>query len=98
MSSFNETISVSSLQAGVGSVDTTAEALDSAIASRKAGKGIHIKNTHASQNLFVGNSAVSSTLGFEIGPDETVFLQIDDPTTVFVVGSGASTTYTWLSY
>ena len=98
MSSFNETISIISLQAGAGSVGTSSEVLDSATASKKAGKGIHIKNTHASQNLFVGNSTVTSTGGFELGPDESVFLEIDDPSTVYVVGSGASTTYTWLSY
>ncbi len=87
MSSFNETIPINSLQAVVGSADTAAEVLDGAT-SKKAHKGVRIKNTHGSQNLFVGNENVTATTGFELGPDEEIFLELEDPSKIYVIGSG----------
>lgn len=97
MSSFNETIVINSLQAGVGSVGTTAEALDGSTNNR-VHKGVKIKNTHATQNLFVGKSGVTSSTGYELGPNEEVFLYLRFPDEIFVVGSGAATTYTWIGH
>jgi len=97
MSSFNETIEINSLQAGVGSAGTSAEQLDG-VANKPAHKGVLIKNTHASQNLFVGKEGVTATTGYELGTNEEIFLQVKNPELIYVIASGASTTYTWAAH
>ena len=97
MSSFNETVTIDSLQQGIGSVGTTAEALNTAT-EKTAGKGIIIKNYHASQFLFVGKSNVSATNGFRLAPSEQIELKINRADQIYVIGSGADTTYTWISH
>lgn len=95
--SLKEAGSFKHVQAAVGSVGTTAERLDNA-KNENVFKGVHIKNTHASQSLYVGPYNVSSTRGFELGTDESIFLEVDNPYEIYVVASGADTTYTWLGY
>ena len=98
MSSFNETVDLQSFQAAVGSVGTSAAQLATVLSGKPAYKGVTIKNTHASNNLFVGKSDVTATTGFELGPDESIELVIKQPSELYVIASGASTTYTWLAY
>ena len=96
--SFNETISIESFQAGVGSAGTSAEKLNGA-RNQKVHKAIVVKNTHATQKLFVGGSNVSSTLhGYELGQNEEIYLELQNPSEVYVVGDGAGTTYTWCAH
>jgi len=99
MSSFNETIKMTdSFQCGMGSVgNATAEKLDS-VRDAKIHKELVIKNTHATNKLYVGKANVSSSFGLELGANEQVELQIDNPANVYVIGSALSTTYTWLAY
>ena len=98
MSSFNEAITIDSYQAGVGTVGTSAAKLAGA-RDAKVHKRIIVKNTHATNNLFVGKEGVTATVGgYELGPDEEVYLDLDNPSKVFVVASGASTTYTWCAH
>lgn len=97
MSSFNETVTIDSLQHGIGSVGTSSEALNTAT-EKKAGKGITVKNYHASQFLFVGKANVSATNGFRLAPGEQIELNIDRADHIYVIGSGADTTYTWISH
>jgi len=97
MSSFNETISLKTWQSATGSVGTSAAQLVDVL-DKASGKGIIIKNTHASQKLYIGDARVSATKGFELGANESVELALQYANEVYVVGGGASTTYTWLSY
>lgn len=97
MSSFNETIPIKSIQGGTGSVGTTAAGLVGAI-DRESKKGVRVKNTHATQKLYVLDSRVSATLGYELGVNEDLFLELVQPKDIRVVGDGASTTYTWIAY
>lgn len=95
--SIREAGSFNDFQAGAGSVGTTAEVLDGS-KDESVYMEVIIKNTHASQNLFVGKANVSSSTGFELGPDEEIKLKVDKPSEIYVVGSGAATTYTWCGY
>jgi hypothetical protein len=97
MSNFNETIPMKSFQANTGSVSATAAKLV-AVKDQKAHKGVIIKNTHASQKLYVGLSNVTALLGYELGVNEEVRLELNTPADIYVLGSGATTTYTWLAY
>ena len=97
MSEFNYSIPMKpSYQAGVGSVGTAAEQLDG-VASRQAAKKVVVKNTHASQILYVGRSdAVTATAGGnQLDTDQEVELEVDNPSDIWVIGSAAATTYTW---
>ena len=95
--SLKEAGSFKHVQAAVGSVGTAAERLDGS-KDEFVYKGVRIKNTHASQLIYVGRANVSATQGFELGPDEEVFLEVDKPYEIYVIASGAATTYTWIAY
>ena len=95
--SIKEAGSFKHAQAGTGSVGTTAAQLVN-VKDEPVFKGVLIKNTHASQSLFVARYDVSATVGYELGTNEEVFLEIDSPSEIYVLGSGASTTYTWIGY
>jgi hypothetical protein len=98
MSSFNETIPTSSLQAGTGVVGTTATQLIG-VTNKKAAKGIYIKHIGSNSDaLFVGLEGVSTTQGYELDDGEEIFLQIEDPSLIYVVGSDGSVAYSWISY
>lgn len=97
MSNFNETVPIKSFQAQTGTVGVTAAQLVG-VKNQPAHKGVLIKNTHATFLLFVGIANVSATLGYELGVNESVFLETDDPASIFVVADTAATTYTWLAY
>ena len=95
--SLKETGSFKHVQAGTGSVGTTSGQLVN-VKSEPVFKGVLIKNTHASQSLFVGRYDVTATSGYELGTNEEVFLEVESPSEIYVLGSGASTTYTWIGY
>lgn len=97
MTVFNETVPIRGIQGATGSVGTTkAKLVD--VTDKVAHKGTWIKNTHATQKLFVFDSRVSATTGYELGVNEEIFLELERPDEIFVVGSAASTTYTWIAY
>ncbi len=97
MSNFNETVPMKSFQANTGSVGTTAAKLV-AVKATAAHKGVIIKNLHATQKLYIGLSSVTAVLGYELGVNEELKLELKDPADIWVLGSGATTTYTWLAY
>ena len=97
MSNFNETVSMKSFQAQTGSVGAAAAQLV-AVKDQPAHKCVRIKNTHATQKLYVGFSTVTAILGYELGVNEEIKLDIKNPSEIYVLGSGATTTYTWLAY
>ena len=94
MSSFNQTIPMKSYQANTGTVGTTAAQLV-AVKDQPAHKGVVIKNLHATQKLYIGRSNVTAVLGYELGFNEELKLELKDPADIFVLGSGADTDYTW---
>ena len=98
MSSFNETISIKSLQAGTGTVGVTATPLVGATNNRVY-KGVWIRNTDAANTLYVGTSRVTTTEnGHAIPPGEIIVLELEDPSEVYVLGSADPTAYSWLAH
>jgi len=98
MPAFKETIAASEIQAFTGAASTTAEQLDGSGTGRKCAKGIWVKNLDAAINIYVGKSNVSATLGFELGPDESIFLEVEDPYNVYVVAASGTPAYSWIGH
>jgi hypothetical protein len=97
MSSFNETVPFAKAKFRTNAVGVSAVQL-SGITDAKAAKRVHIKNCHATQNLYVGRSNVSATEGYQLLAGDELVLEVEDPKEIYVVGSAASTTYSWLAY
>lgn len=95
----NVTNAFSSFQAGVGSVGTTAAQLNN-VTNKGVIKKVVVKNTHNTNLLYVGGANVANSdpeNGYELAQDETIELEVRDATKIWVIGSGASTTYTWFA-
>lgn len=98
MSSFNETITVNSLQHGQGTATATAAQL-SGVVNKKAHKGVRIRHiSGGSDTLYVGLEGLTTSNGYPLEDGQEIFLEIEDPTAVYVIGSDASVIYGWLSY
>lgn len=93
-----DSVNPASMQQGTGTVGTTATQL-SGVRNIKAYKGVLVKhNGTAADDLYVGRENVDATLGYLLEDGESVFIEIDDPTQIYVVGSDASVAYSWLAY
>jgi len=99
MSSFNETIKFSnSFQSGNGTTLTTPQQLDN-VKSAKAHKGVLVKNTDSSQDMWVGKSNINSTtIGFQLKAGDEIFLEIDDPADIYQMCNLGGTTYSWCAH
>lgn len=77
---------------GQFTVGTTAA---KAVSAKTTGEGARVRNTHATNILYVGGSSVDGTTGYAIPPGQSE----DFPFTgdIYVVGSGAGTTGTWMA-
>lgn len=96
MSSFNETVPMKSFQAQAGSAEATVAQLE-AVKDQPAHKGVSIRNIGPG-TLYVGSSNVSSVFGYELNAGEEIELELEDPTSIYVITTGASVPYTWLAY
>jgi hypothetical protein len=80
---------------GQGSVGTPAAQI-AAGASLALKYGIRIKNLHATQDLYVGfDNLVTNLTGIKIRPYEEAPFAIANRSSIWLYGSGASTTYCW---
>jgi methylaspartate ammonia-lyase len=85
----------SEMRAGYIQVDQAAVAMTSL--SFKFTQGVNIK-AHAGNTgfVYVGDAAVSSTNGFQLDNGEEVFLAIDDPSKIYVIGSADNQDVSWI--
>lgn len=83
-----------SIFSGQGSVGTTHAAL---AGSQALKHGVWIRNTHATQLLYIGPVTVSSSVGYLLNPGEEKFLPVANLATVDTIGSAASTTFCYLA-
>ncbi len=75
---------------GQNTVGTTPAAIGSTQALKH---GVWIRNLHATQNLDFGSSSLSTSNGYRLRPGEEKFVPVGNIAQLYVVGSGASTSY-----
>ena len=75
--------SLPELRTGSGSAELVAASIDN---SQPLIRGLSIKAaTSNSGMIYVGNAAVSTSVGYELSAGEELYLEIDDPAKVYVV-------------
>lgn len=85
---------VDNFQAGHGTATATAQPIVAASYARKAYKGVTIRCLTGTGTVFVGPSTVTTQNGYELPAGKELLVPVEDPSKVFVVGSGD---YSWLS-
>lgn len=94
----SDTVKTSNMQTGSGSATTTQGALVG-IAELNASKGVLIKNTDATNTVWLGTvAALSATNSFTLAPGEQVFLEIDNVWDLQIRSNTSTATYTYVSY
>ena len=54
-------------------------------------KGVQVQAAYANTvSVFVGDSSVDATHGFELAPGDSVFVPVPDPSKIFVFASSTS--------
>lgn len=85
-------VTVTNLSTGNGVADATAKPIIATGVAKKSYKGTTLHcNTGA---IFVGGYNVTTENGFELPAGRELLVPIEDPSKIYVVGSG---TYSWLS-
>ncbi len=78
-------------------VSTSAVQLD-ADATHQAMIGVRIKNTHASNDLFVGfDNSVTTSNGYKLAAGEEVHVPIDSAASIWLIASAASTVASYMA-
>jgi len=82
-----------SLLSGQGTATSTAAALAS-----HACKKVTLKvNISAAANVYVGPSGVTSSTGLELGPGESVPLEVSNTNLIYVITASTSAAYSWIA-
>lgn len=79
------------LQAAVVAVGTSATRLDAADVGGDAASRIRIKNTHATNTLFLGPAGVTTATGYVLAVNETVEFELRGDDALYGIAVAAST-------
>lgn len=82
-----------SLLSGQGTATSTAAALPN-----NPCKKVTLKvNISAAANVYVGPSGVTASTGLELGPDESIPIEVSNTNLIFVITASTSAAYSWLA-
>ena len=77
-------------------VSTSAVQMTSA--DKPAKIGVRVKNTHASNDLYVGfSSSVTTGNGFKLATDEEIHIPISNANKIWLIASASGTVAVWMA-
>src|SRR5262245_55450725 len=91
-----QAVPVQELKSRFIQIDQAAVALT--VAGIKLTQGVTVKANSGNSGFFyvVHSAAVSSTNGFELDGGQEIFLPVDDPSGIFIIGSADNQNISWI--
>ncbi len=86
-------VAVPATSAGPYTTQGTVGTSSAQLASQALQHGVRVRNLHATQTLYYGDSGVTTANGYVVKPGEDTFVPCANRNQVWLIASGASTTY-----